>query len=271
MSLLEALSLERLVTENPKLDATTSNANINMKTLKIFPWLLALGAIMSASILSQSPAQIAGSRKTDILNETVADCLTTRDDSWPDNCLPTGNTTVADFLIGSFMGVGVPVGVVRAPGDDGAARFDFKPAGLTLRNVLDAIVAADPRYEWSFADGVVNLMPKGYTPPLLDVRLSHFKGSNSGLFEPYRTIEQMPEVQARARELGILDRTEVVNRYGQIFIGHAGRKTHPYTYNCSDCSVREVLNATAKLGHGYWKYCEVESEGKKHFYISTVS
>jgi hypothetical protein len=269
MSLLEALSLERLVTENPKLDATTSNVKIIMKTLKILSWFLVLAVITSAGILGQDPGQTAGSRNTDILNETVADCLTTRDDSWPDNCLPTGNTTVADFLIGSFMGVGVPVGVVRAPGDDGATRFDFKPAGLTLRNVLDAIVVADPRYEWSVTDGVVNLVPKGYAPPLLDVRLSHFKGSNSGLFEPARTIEQMPEVQARARELGIVDRTEDLDRWG--FIVSVGRKAHQYTYECSDCSVREVLNATAKLGHGYWKYCEVESDGKRRFYITSVS
>ena len=55
----------------------------------------------------------------------------------------------------------------------------WMPAGSSLRNVLDSIVLADPRFQWIVSDGdVVNLVPKDREPALLETRIKSFSLKN---------------------------------------------------------------------------------------------
>jgi hypothetical protein len=90
----------------------------------------------------------------------------------------------------------VPMGIeVLSPGRHPPSR-EIPATGRTLREVLDAMVAVDPRYEWRELEGVIVIRPvASWTDP------------NHALFRivgPVRMIDVSPQeaVQRLARELG---------------------------------------------------------------------
>ncbi len=84
------------------------------------------------------------------------------------------NGSVGDCFLKLADSKGVPIGLELLPGDDlrGAVQLpDGTPAGkakrfslakrdTSLKEVLDGIVAADPRYEWDDLEGVINIRPR---------------------------------------------------------------------------------------------------------------
>jgi hypothetical protein len=67
---------------------------------------------------------------------------------------------VVNELTGQAVGrlaaaAGVPMGIEMVPGNPGHPKSPIVASGRHLREVLDAIVAADPRYEWRDDNGVI--------------------------------------------------------------------------------------------------------------------
>jgi hypothetical protein len=65
----------------------------------------------------------------------------------------------------SMLGMShVPGGIVEVPYCGNDVSYLLIPAGPTLRDGIDSIVAADPEYHWYIEKGVVNLVPSaGYS------------------------------------------------------------------------------------------------------------
>ena len=171
----------------------------------------------------------------------------------------TGNTTAQDLLTDALGWLKIPSGIALPTSDAGSTRFYFHPSDLSVRNILDSIVAADPRYGWSIEGGVINLLPKSDPPPLLDVRLAEFSQKEVPMKVMFEALEIMPEVRRRAAELGF---SESQGGFG-FQIGLID--TRKYTVKCQNCTVREALNSIVSQSGSFWIYREYNYEGKKTY------
>lgn len=232
-----------------------------------------LAALVFSAAAGQRPREPKKLSADEILNTEVTDCYTHvayEDEKWAeylDQCVNIRKVSVRDLLSESFFGYDTPVGFVPAAFDGALDRRDFNPTGMSAREVLDSIVAADPRYRWSLEDGVINVLPAAGHPPLLDVRLAEFKGEATvcGLFGALR---ESPEVRRRAAELGFDTGQPSDDANGYIIMGGI-----PSTYeiHCRDCTVLEVLNEIARQTESTWMYRESNSGGKRDFWFSFIS
>ena len=71
---------------------------------------------------------------------------------------------VISTLRGDFQ---VPIGYERRPNEPDASVVNIDIEQGTLRDVLDALVAQEPAYEWRFRDGVINIAPARDRSPVL--------------------------------------------------------------------------------------------------------
>jgi hypothetical protein len=80
--------------------------------------------------------------------------------------------------------------------EDDKFKRPWKPSGSPLRQLLDAIVAADPRYQWQTQDAVINFLPVAGEPALLRIRISEFHAKRvTSAREALRRLLVLPEVR----------------------------------------------------------------------------
>jgi hypothetical protein len=220
---------------------------------------LALSGLVVMTGLTQAPASSKKLSSDEMLSRRVAECSTYEESDEPDECVRLGNTTAQSLLSDSLSWLNIPSGIALPSNDAGNSRFTYHPADLSIRGILDSIVAADPRYEWSIKGGVINLLPKVESPPLLDVHLAEFSQEEVPVRVMFEALENRPEVRRRAAELGFSK-----SQGGFEFqIGLVD--TRKYTVRCQNCTVREALNAIARQSGGFWVYREYNHEGNKTY------
>ena len=85
------------------------------------------------------------------------------------------NQRLEYILLGLLQGTGLHGGFVEVAGcsDLPKGRLQIKQ-GVTVRQALDVLVAANPGYQWELRDGVVNLMPRAGAP-LLRTKIAKFQ------------------------------------------------------------------------------------------------
>jgi len=210
-------------------------------------------SLASASSFGQSSQSAKGRSAEEILNTGVADCRDIEDNPISFN----GETTITKQLFNLRECLESPVGIVFSSGVR-ETHYKFKPSGQKARDVLDSIVAVAPGYKWSIEGGVINLIPEGDYPPLLDYRLPEFKADNASTRAILDALENMPGVRKRATELGF-DGPQVYT----FFIGLVD--TRKYNLSCRACSVRDVLNSISRLDGSSWMYAEYRDEGQKKY------
>jgi hypothetical protein len=113
-------------------------------------------------------------------------------------------TTLATFMNVIRAG-GTSGGIARVLDDctHGPEKILMIPAGTTLSRALDG-VAAEARSEWRVIDGVVDMLPGGAVPPLLEVRIHSFTwDKNASALESVARLAGSPEVIEKARQLGL--------------------------------------------------------------------
>ena len=110
--------------------------------------------------------------------------------------------SLKQFLINVHWCSQVPMGAVLFA-DSKTKQYDFKPRSFRLRDVLESIIVAEPRYEWTIEDGVINVLPRADYPALLRVPIREFKAKNSRLVFMIDQLEAMPEVRQRADVLSL--------------------------------------------------------------------
>lgn len=214
---------------------------------------------VTMSVAAQTPAASRKLSHAEILNLRVAECSTFEESDEPDECLRLGNTTAQALLRDSLGWLKIPSGIALPPDDADSARFTFHPWDLSVRTILESIVAADYRYKWSIEGGVINLLPKVGSPPLLDVRLAEFSQKEVPVKVMMEALENMPEVRRRAAQLGF---NEPPGGFG-FQIGLVD--TRKFSVRCRNCTVREALNAIVRRSGGSWTYREYSYEGKKTY------
>lgn len=70
--------------------------------------------------------------------------------------------------------------------------------GHTIRQGLDALVAADPQYQWTLKDGLVIVTPRAGAPPLLATKFHSFKWSGTDKSAPMVPMNLLIEPSSRA-------------------------------------------------------------------------
>lgn len=102
----------------------------------------------------------------------------------------------------------MPIGFeATAQGDN---KIKAKAEKGTIRNVLDAVVQSDPRYEWEETDGVINISPKQNKSPILEAVVRSFKVNQLRRDDAIAALLELPEVKAKIlsrRDFGNLPAT----------------------------------------------------------------
>src|SRR5712692_4352376 len=69
--------------------------------------------------------------------------------------------------------------------------FHQDPTILPLRDALESITSADPRYQWQMDGGVVNLVPRTGEPRFLKLRIKRYQ-TKTNLNEALRQLLALP-------------------------------------------------------------------------------
>ena len=141
--------------------------------------------------------------------------------------------------------------------------------GATVRQAMDALVAAKPDYQWELRDGAVNLMPRSGVP-LLNTRIAQFEMDATGL-----TIEavlqellRLPEVRERQAALGLESGTHVGPGGGGLEINPVPRPPVPVHVNLQNLSLQDAFNKVAGISpDGGWIYRENDCNGARTFIV----
>jgi hypothetical protein len=227
-----------------------------MNSIKRIFAALMLITLGNLAVVGQSLQANKKRSPEEILYTHVAECFSHFEGEDPDECVHIRHVTIESLLSDSLGWLRIPVGIALPPDDAGQTRLDFNPSSLLVRDVLDSIVAADQRYKWSLEDGVVNVLPKASSTPLLDVRLNNFNGQATNGGSIYQMLGNMPEVRRRAEELGLKQAEPSGFIIGAV-------DTRKFTVRCQKCSVRDVLNSVVRQSNGFWLYREYVYEGKR--------
>src|ERR1044071_8844039 len=167
-------------------------------------------------------------------------------------------STTPDAFYASLGRTKVAGGMVKVVNCEGDTfKQIWNPFGRPLRQVLDGIVAADPRYRWELNEGVVNLLLAKGDPALLGIHIKEFhveKATEAS--EALGYLLALPEVKKGMANLNL--------KHGlNIFV--SPRSPHPkeFSVDCKGITLREALNAIAKAqGRAVWDYIEMHCDGK---------
>lgn len=141
----------------------------------------------------------------------------------------------------------------------------FMPLGASLKDILDLIVTYDPAYRWSVEDNVINLLPKDGEPALLKTLINSFRlDSPTTIDSAVKQLMALPEVQKQEKEL----HTGVGLH---LIVGGRSAKDPKITLDCSNMTLREVLNAIVRAyGRAVWSYREFRCEGRNQYLIDFI-
>ena len=108
-----------------------------------------------------------------------------------------------DVFYASLGRTRLPGGMVRLVDcEQDTLMQSWRPSNSPLSQVLDTMVATDPRYRWQMQDGVVNLLPAAGEPTLLKTRLNEFDLEDIGsVREALARLLALPEVKKGMRDL----------------------------------------------------------------------
>lgn len=136
----------------------------------------------------------------------------------------------------------------------------WTPLNKSLRQGLDTIVRADPRYRWEVVDEVINLLPAGGEPALLKTRINEFHVENmNSAIDALGPVLALPEVKKAMKGLRL--KPGIV-----LFI--TSRSSKPFSVKCEGVTLRQALNAIARAqGKAIWDYFEVHCNGRDEVVI----
>lgn len=171
--------------------------------------------------------------------------------------------TLRSLMTWTLITSKTPGGIVSLSQTDEETHFSLMSSGLVLRNVLDAIVAVEPRYRWEIERDVINFLPVEEYPLMLNVVIPEFRVENINRFKVIDALDVIPELQNQATALGYSNFTEPRVR---CCGGLGGTET--FSLHLRNATLREVLNALVRAqGYARWSYSENVYDGKRYFTI----
>ncbi len=164
----------------------------------------------------------------------------------------------------------VPGGIVTISGCGEAEAYNLTPVGQRLRDILDSITIADPRYQWQVDHDLVNLVQSDNEPTLLDIVISDFNVEpNQTEFSIVEGLLNLPEVKTGIvklrlnrgpREIGLRS----LERPGSP----KAEDSRGFAIHLRNITVSEALNAAARAhGNGVWRYNERRCNATREFSI----
>jgi hypothetical protein len=181
------------------------------------------------------------------------------------------------IFLGVLHGTGLHGGFVERTGCSGVlpkGRLQINQ-GATVRQAMDALVAANPGYQWELKDDVVNLMPRGGAP-LLDTRIAKFQMDATVLAvgAVLQDLLRLPEVREREAALGLKGGIHAGpgGGGGGIEIHPVPRKPVPVHVNLQNLSLQEAFNKVVGISpDGGWIYRETDCNGAKTYIVEMAS
>lgn len=186
-----------------------------------------------------------------------------------DHDVEAQNWRVRDIFLYLLHGTGLHGGFAEITGcsDLSKGRFQIKQ-GVTVRQAMNALVAANPGYKWELNGGVVNLIPRGGAP-LLQTRITKFQKDTTDqeILVVIGDVLDLPEVRERAAALGL--------KPGMGGIGLFAGENHPIPrqpvpvhINVQNLSLQEALNKIVQASpNAAWIYHETDCDGAKTFVV----
>jgi hypothetical protein len=183
------------------------------------------------------------------------------------------NQPVLWILQDVLRGTGVPGGFAEIAicSDVPKGRLELKQ-GTTIREAMDAFIAANPSYQWRLQGGVVNLMPRDDVP-LLDTMIVKFDRDATDREIPavLQDLLSLHEVQERAAALGL--QTGLGQGGPGVVEEHpAPKEPAPFHISVRNVLLRDAFNEVVQTsGKGVvWIYHQTDCNGEKT-YILEVS
>jgi hypothetical protein len=168
-----------------------------------------------------------------------------------------------DVFYSSLGRTHLPGGMVRVVDcEPDTLMQSWKPSNSSLSQVLDTLVATDPRYRWQMRDGVINLLPAAGEPALLKTHLSKFEVEDlASAREALARLLALPEVEKGMRDLHLKPGIAMIT-------GFSPPNPPKFSVKQNGGTLRQALNAIAHAeGHSIWEYIEVHCDGRDEVVI----
>jgi hypothetical protein len=145
-----------------------------------------------------------------------------------------------------------PIGLELIPSGGGLQAEDkisVKVEGGTLREVLDAVVKADPRYEWQQVDDVINVFPRAVRSPILETEVNAFELDQATILDASLAVTELPEVKAKIQQMG-LQRRDFLSISGSV-----PDRLSRLSVSLHKITARRILNELLKASDStYWVF-----------------
>lgn len=142
----------------------------------------------------------------------------------------------------------VPIGIEVIP--DSNRTVTINQVRGTVRQILEEIVNAEPRYKWVVRDGVINLLPRERNESPLDVMIPTFKMRDVNAEDVPAALINLPEIQNWLSSAGIQgDR-------GLMYEGPI-RNLPVFSITISNYTVKEILNEIIRKGYSTFWQCRI--------------
>lgn len=184
----------------------------------------------------------------------------------------TENITITDAVRSALSIARVPGGMASIIGCGEEIKYDLKPAGRSLRDLLDAAILTDYRYRWLVEDGVVNLIPSFGDPDMLNLRIDEFHVKDAdNLSLPLQQLLDLPEVRKRTADLGLIQRQPQIGLSSLPRPGVIEPVKKGFNVDFKNGTLRQALNAIARAhGYGVWAYTEQHCGERNELSINFV-
>jgi hypothetical protein len=147
------------------------------------------------------------------------------------------------------------------------------PAGTGLEVALEQ-VAKSSNMSLQFQNGVVDMLPTGALPPLLQVQIRRFEWDRGApVREVLDRLRQLPEVSEGAHKLGLREAPLEGGAISVCIRGDCGQKPRPVKALESeeDATLLAVLNRIVQAhGHAVWSYSEYHCNKGTLFSLSVL-
>lgn len=166
------------------------------------------------------------------------------------------STEIRTVVMDSLHTTRMPGGFASLFYENKEPRYSFQLKSLILKDVLDAIVEKEPRYEWKMENGVVNVLPKEKIA-LLETHVANFQLENATKEKMFSALISKPEFQGAVINANL--ERDIYRCCGGLCTTTPQRNS----INLENATVREILNEIVRLnGFSSWEYREFSDKAE---------
>jgi hypothetical protein len=152
------------------------------------------------------------------------------------------------------------IGFESLPTTEKEQKINVEIEGGRVRDALDAIIADDPRYEWTSSQNAIEIRPRNQRDLLMGVQFSWFRVERVNRNEAVDALMNSPEVRTVIENAGV-KRREIMSLPGDT------TETSPrFSLDLRQTTAREILNEIAiQSGSVFWVFARY---GEHNEYVS---